>query len=1513
MIGNIVGGPLDQTTVNQLKVRQEIAASGYGDSPIKRSPKVKNFLNNRTAWVKFASGVDIAGEYASEKIKNIFEGSGINIDTDDPATLGLLNENLAKRFILFNGTSTLNVTNNWDFRFGVASSNNYQDTFNTDVLYGGIGQDRGLQPFPGITDLKVKTLNRGSIRKATISLKCYNKLQFNIIEALYLRLGFNMLIEFGYDKYIDGIIKGGTDTEPSDPIIKEVKRTFIENGFFERGTKSEDVYSGIDDFRALYNGNYDGFYGKVQNFSWKINDDLSYDITVDLVTIGSLITSLKSNIPSTVNSRQIKVIAQTLGDIVDLNEFKKDDEEDIRSKDAAEFKIPEIGTDAITIYLMKQIIQFPQLKSSKDYLYVTEIVEDSTSTATGSRDGVVSLKNPRGKTENINGRLYETISGGLQRAAFNLEKSKDNRYFIRFGHFLTDYFDIVNYYITKSNQKTKKDQPLLEFLASGNIYCNYQLDLIPLDLRVCYFKPVFSSITKANCFTTGVSSADKLTENENTVDFVVDKKGVVTGKLMNMYINISFLAQQLQNNLDKEGNLSIFTYISNVLNGINRSTAGVTNLELIIDNDREVKILEKNTPKGMSLLTKEQEQFEFEAYGFGNNTNQASIIQNFNIKSKIPPDLMTLISIGAASPQSETNGIKALSFNSFNRGLENRFEREYDQPTQEIGELATTEQLEDQEEHIIIDQFYKTFSTDFQDKRSNKKQSNYRKEINYYLEEAKGVHGKNAEFWGYTSGGGKTSGNGGRPMYNIFWKSPKGGELSLKLKGNQIPGGYKTYYSGYNKYLLPEGKNLGKKEFYIGANAGYRGDDIKARVLKATRKYEKGYAGGADAVRTNTSPATYQEYLTEAFGGDFDYNINIAPTGSATAQVQQRTVDIKGAKWFEISPSFISQGKSLFKLMKAEYDKVDYLNNGVVANSTGFIPLETSFDLDGLSTFRIFQKIKVSQKFLPNNYPQTLNFIIKNIDHALKDNQWTTSITTVSIPVQDQLSSLSPSKLDQQKWPESDDDAPKDRSGCKHTPKAGLPTVAYDDPSISLLNPCSDTGLIIKSTVQPNKKIIVLHHTASNGSAAQYVKGWIRKFYAIGTHFIIERRSGKAVRLFEDKYWSNHIGETPGEYTNGDPDEQEPYMLSIEIDNYGYLTKRGSTYVQGDKRWKASEISVTRPVKYKTNTSSAQKLLKQAEENLIRSWNESLLSDPGFDKLKSIKDFKFAKSTNGEPYVYGLSLPPNMLLQFDTKGNKFRVALNVAHVLAGGASKSFFNPTGTSPSLGLKAKDSGYNFTATERGTVRGKTFVNSFYVNKFFNIKNNINNIITHQFNGKTYKTDGISGWYLWGAVYLILKRIVDGKPWKKKMEGYITELEYKKLEKKYSNYQVITYKGYSYFQNYTDAQVKSTCKVVKNWAIKYKIPVAPITRGSRLWDKWFNLFFGCDDNGKAKLNTSIFRSDAAMAKATYTHNSYKKTKVDIFPQKELLEGLWKVSVELNKKHNIVYPGDKSFKKRGS
>ncbi len=38
-------------------------------------------------------------------------------------------------------------------------------------------------------------------------------------------------------------------------------------------------------------------------------------------------------------------------------------------------------------------------------------------------------------------------------------------------------------------------------------------------------------------------------------------------------------------------------------------------------------------------------------------------------------------------------------------------------------------------------------------------------------------------------------------------------------------------------------------------------------------------------------------------------------------------------------------------------------------------------------------------------------------------------------------------------------------------------------------------------------------------------------------------------------------------------------MLSIEIDSYGYLTKTSTGYKQGSKKWKNSELTVTKTTK----------------------------------------------------------------------------------------------------------------------------------------------------------------------------------------------------------------------------------------------------------------------------------------------------------------------------------------------
>ena len=51
--------------------------------------------------------------------------------------------------------------------------------------------------------MEIQALNKGSIRKATLMLTAHNPDQFRIIELLYLRLGFSILVEWGHNMYYD--------------------------------------------------------------------------------------------------------------------------------------------------------------------------------------------------------------------------------------------------------------------------------------------------------------------------------------------------------------------------------------------------------------------------------------------------------------------------------------------------------------------------------------------------------------------------------------------------------------------------------------------------------------------------------------------------------------------------------------------------------------------------------------------------------------------------------------------------------------------------------------------------------------------------------------------------------------------------------------------------------------------------------------------------------------------------------------------------------------------------------------------------------------------------------------------------------------------------------------------------------------------------------------------------------------------------------------------------------------
>ena len=80
------------------------------------------------------------------------------------------------------------------------------------------------------------------------------------------------------------------------------------------------------------------------------------------------------------------------------------------------------------------------------------------------------------------------------------------------------------------------------------------------------------------------------------------------------------------------------------------------------------------------------------------------------------------------------------------------------------------------------------------------------------------------------------------------------------------------------------------------------------------------------------------------------------------------------------------------------YYKVAYEKNTYSGGTTGFIPFNIEFTLDGISGIKIYDKLVVDTSFLPHNYTETLEFIVTGISNTLKDGDWETVIKTTLIP-----------------------------------------------------------------------------------------------------------------------------------------------------------------------------------------------------------------------------------------------------------------------------------------------------------------------------------------------------------------------------------------------------------------------------------------------------------------------------------------------------------------------------------
>lgn len=275
---NVLGVKMPFWIVNQLETR-----SNKGSLSDRSNNDNLKYLSNKTAWVRLASSIDVSGSQDFSYFQQI-----------DP-TIKQPND-LAKNYMLFGGTSKFLKDQSYELRWGLHNVNNQ-----TGGSYGMLGesevQNYGYRPMPGITRVHIDTQGRlGSVRHATIDIKCWDKAQLDIIDALYFKLGYTMFLEWGHTYYYPND-EPDTTRESLDPN-KVLSSEFMSLNPFEPGISKEELNRRISENSRKSYGNYDGMLGIVTNFNFSYNQEGGYDCTVRMMGLGVLGDSIKINNPS---------------------------------------------------------------------------------------------------------------------------------------------------------------------------------------------------------------------------------------------------------------------------------------------------------------------------------------------------------------------------------------------------------------------------------------------------------------------------------------------------------------------------------------------------------------------------------------------------------------------------------------------------------------------------------------------------------------------------------------------------------------------------------------------------------------------------------------------------------------------------------------------------------------------------------------------------------------------------------------------------------------------------------------------------------------------------------------------------------------------------------------------------------------------------------------------------------------------------------------------------------------
>lgn len=154
------------------------------------------------------------------------------------------------------------------------------------IIRGDAKDGYGIVPMPGIMKVDIATKSAyGSLREAKVEFVCHNLRQLEILELLYMRPGYPVLLEWGWTPFINNEGKitndfvGGYISEDPSFYKNSITQAGIQDAIFSRKKKNH--------------GCYDGLLGLVKNFSFTLREDGGFNCTTELMGMGEVLGSLK--------------------------------------------------------------------------------------------------------------------------------------------------------------------------------------------------------------------------------------------------------------------------------------------------------------------------------------------------------------------------------------------------------------------------------------------------------------------------------------------------------------------------------------------------------------------------------------------------------------------------------------------------------------------------------------------------------------------------------------------------------------------------------------------------------------------------------------------------------------------------------------------------------------------------------------------------------------------------------------------------------------------------------------------------------------------------------------------------------------------------------------------------------------------------------------------------------------------------------------------------------------------